>query len=455
MEQIKIAQGIPLLEAERIARERYRRVRYMESRVPSDDSSDVSALHQVLIDKLKSEGHIRTPRVEAAFRAVPRHLFLPGVALDEVYRDKVIIIKRLNGLPASTSSQPAAMAIMLEQLQLEPGHRILEIGAGSGYNAALMAHIVGNTGHVITVDIDEDLVEGAREHLAGAGFGQVQVVCSDGGFGYPSVAPYDRIILTVGAWDIAPAWREQLKPGGRLLLPLSIRGVQRTVAFEHADSHLASVSISGCSFMMLRGVFAGPEGDVQLGPEPGLYLSVDDHSLIDAEATYKLLTGPRRDWPTTVRVTPREIWEKLSLWLASREPGFCSLSVEGGSAERGLVPYLFGLTGKFCGAVGLLEETSMCMLMCPPDQSPSLEQPDDSLPFELFVRSFGPDDTLAHRLIDQITAWDTAGRLSTKSLRIRAYPKDVAYIPSANKSVVVKRWTRLVLDWLSAPEWDC
>jgi protein-L-isoaspartate(D-aspartate) O-methyltransferase len=249
-----------------------RRVRYVEPHVPSDDNSDVSALHPALVDKLKSEGHIRTPRVEAAFRAVPRHLFLPGVALDEVYSDKVIIIKRLNSLPVSTSSQPAAMAIMLEQFQLEPGHRVLEIGAGSGYNAALMAYIVGDTGRVITVDIDEDLVESAREHLAAAGFNRVQVVCGDGGFGYPSAAPYDRIILTVGTWDIAPAWREQLKPGGRLLLPLSLRGVQRTVAFESIASHLASVSISCCSFIMLRGAFAEPEGDVQLGPEPDLYL---------------------------------------------------------------------------------------------------------------------------------------------------------------------------------------
>ena len=420
---------------------------------PSDDSSDASALHQALVDKLKSEGHIRTPCVEAAFRAVPRHLFLPGVALDGVYRDEVIIIKRLNGLPVSTSSQPAIMAIMLEQLQLEPDHRVLEIGAGSGYNAALMAHIVGDTGQVITVDIDEDIVENAREHLAAAGFGQVQVVCSDGGFGYPSAAPYDRIILTVGAWDIAPAWREQLKPGGRLLLPLEIRGPQVSVAFEQADSHLESVSVVGCAFMMLRGAFAGPEGTiVQLGPEPGLYLhlSVDDHGLVDAEAIYKLLTGPSRDWPTKVQITPRELFGGLLLWLVTREPNPCGLSAEGELAERGIVPTLFGLPGKLCGTVGLLGEASLCVLMRPPDQPLSTEQPNDSPPFELFVRSFGPDDTLAHRLIEQVTVWDAAGRPSTKGLRIRAYSKDTDYIPSTNESVVVKRWTRLVLDWLSA-----
>ncbi len=97
------------------------------------------------------------------------------------------------------------MAIMLEQLQLEPGQRVLEIGTGTGYNAALMAHIVGETGQVITIDIDEDIVEGAREHLAAAGYDSVQVVCGDGGLGDVSAAAYDRIIFTVGANNILPA----------------------------------------------------------------------------------------------------------------------------------------------------------------------------------------------------------------------------------------------------------
>src|SRR5581483_5459570 len=115
------------------------------------------------------------------------------------------------------------MAIMLEQLQLKPGLRVLEIGAGTGYNAALMAHIVGETGQVITIDIDEDIVYNARLHLVTAGFERVQVICADGGAGYAHAAPYDRIILTVGASDITPAWRDQMKPNGRLLLPLTLR----------------------------------------------------------------------------------------------------------------------------------------------------------------------------------------------------------------------------------------
>ena len=202
----------------------------MRQREPDNSNGDVMALNQALVDELKDEGHIQTPNIEAAFRAVLRHLFVPGKLLEEVYSDRAIQVKKdQDGQWLSSSSQPTIMAIMLEQLGLEPGHKVLEIGAGTGYNAALMAHIVGETGQIVTVDIDEDLAKAAREHLAMAGFEQVQVVCADGGYGYLDAAPYDRIILTVGAADITPAWREQMRPGGRIVLPLMLKGFMKSI----------------------------------------------------------------------------------------------------------------------------------------------------------------------------------------------------------------------------------
>jgi len=307
-----------------------------------ESGNDGPGLHQALVDGLKASGGIHTPLVEAAFRAVPRHLFLPGTPLDLVYSDEAIPTKRLDGATVSSSSQPAIMAFMLEQLQLEPGHRVLEIGAGTGYNAALMAHIVGETGHVVTADIDEELVASARRHLSAAGLSRVEVVRGDGALGCPDEAPYDRIILTVGAADILPAWREQLKPAGRLVLPLSIRGPQVSVAFERADDHLASVSVGDCGFMMLRGAFAEPGISIPLGPEPGLNLSHGELHRVDAEAIYQWLTGPSRDWPITIRVTTGEAFGRLRLWLALHETGLCDLTAEGELADRGIVPYLFG-----------------------------------------------------------------------------------------------------------------
>ncbi len=185
-----------------------------------EGQKDASARHHALVTRLKEGGYLSDPRVEAAFRAVPRHLFLPDVPLEVVYADEAIPTKRRDGLVISSSSQPAVMAIMLDQLALQPGHRVLEIGAGTGYNAALMAHIVGNTGQVVTVDIDDDIVAAAHAHLAVAGFPAVHVVCGDGALGSADAAPYDRIILTVGARDIAPAWIAQVRPDGRLLVPL-------------------------------------------------------------------------------------------------------------------------------------------------------------------------------------------------------------------------------------------
>ena len=247
----------------------------------------------------------------------------------------------------SSSSQPAMMAIMLEQLGLQPGHRVLEVGAGSGYNAGLMAHIVGDSGQVTAIDIDEDLVEGARNGLREAGRDAVTVVCQDGVFGDPDHAPYDRIILTVAAWDIAPAWREQLKPGGRLLLPLEVgRSVQKSIAFDKTGDQLKSASVKDCGFMPLRGDFARPLEYIPLGPDPGLVVSVDDPDKVDGEVVYRLLSGPFEYAPTGIYATQGEvIFGGLALWLSLHEPCFCVLSAEGQMANRGIVPGLMELSG--------------------------------------------------------------------------------------------------------------
>lgn len=213
-----------------------------------------------LTDELKSKGAIRTEPVEVAFRSVPRHLFVPEVPLEEAYRDEVIPIGASDGALTSSASQPAIVAVMLEQLGLGPGQKVLEIGSGSGYSAALMAHMLGEEGKVFTVEIDKELAEKARKHLASSGFGnRVQVICADGGYGHPETAPYDRVIVTAGSWDLAPAWREQLRPGGRLVLPLELRaGAQVCVAFESVEDHLQSIAIANCGFVELRGDFARP-----------------------------------------------------------------------------------------------------------------------------------------------------------------------------------------------------
>src|SRR5262249_53872868 len=130
-------------------------------------SEDAAELRRTLLGTVRDRGAARDEAVARALLTVPRHAFLPDIAIDQGYRDDAIVTKRdRDGVPISSSSQPTIMAIMLDQLGVEPGHRVLEIGAGTGYNAALLAQLVGPAGEVTSIDIDEDVVERARAGLA-------------------------------------------------------------------------------------------------------------------------------------------------------------------------------------------------------------------------------------------------------------------------------------------------
>jgi protein-L-isoaspartate(D-aspartate) O-methyltransferase len=238
--------------------------------VPPDD-----ALRAALVAQLEQQGRLTHSPVAAAMRAVPRHLFLPEVSPERAYADEAVVTKwSADHVALSSASQPAMIAIMLEQLAVEPGMRVLEIGAGTGYNAALLAYLTGPTGHVTTIDIDQDIVEAARAHLAAAGLDadRVTVLCGDGALGDPAHAPYDRIILTVGAWDVAPAWFTQLVDGGRLVLPLALHTLQLSAALDRHGASMRSASLRACGFIRLRGAFAGPEQLVSLEDTHGLRL---------------------------------------------------------------------------------------------------------------------------------------------------------------------------------------
>jgi protein-L-isoaspartate(D-aspartate) O-methyltransferase len=251
---------------------------------------ETNQLIDALIRVMLKNGSLKSVAIEQAFRGVPRHLFLPNEPLERAYKDIAITVKKSDeSVPTSASSQPSIMAVMLEQLELQPGMRILEIGAGTGYNAALMAKLVGETGSVVTIDIQPDLIDQARINLARAGFERVQAITADGGEGYPLGAPYDRIILTVSSWIITPAWREQLKDGGRIVLPLSLlNGPMKSTAFERRGNELISLSLWDCGFMPLQGAFAGPlPTQTHTGPGDRLVLTSQQALPVD-EQTFSL-----------------------------------------------------------------------------------------------------------------------------------------------------------------------
>ncbi|MFE2943529.1 methyltransferase domain-containing protein [Streptomyces sp. NPDC059255] len=161
-------------------------------------------LRDSLVDQAVTEGRVRTPRIEKAMRTVPRHLFAPEVPLEEAYANRTVSIKNGDdGASISCASQPSVIGLMLEQLQVQPGESVLELGAGTGYNAALLAHLTGADGRVVTLDVDDDIVEGAHSNLATAGFSNVEVILRDGAVGHADGAPYPKIVDTVGAHGIA------------------------------------------------------------------------------------------------------------------------------------------------------------------------------------------------------------------------------------------------------------
>src|SRR5438552_5060438 len=138
-----------------------------------------------MVDQLKKRGLEFDPAIEAAFRAVPREAFVPNIPLEQVYAGDVIVTKRdAGGDPISSSSEVGIMIVMAHLLDVAPGQRILEIGAGTGYNAAVLAELVGERGAITTIDIDADIAALARQHLARAGVDRVAVITADGWEGH-------------------------------------------------------------------------------------------------------------------------------------------------------------------------------------------------------------------------------------------------------------------------------
>ncbi len=280
------------------------------------DKATPRALHDALVETLKHRGDLVDPRVEAAFRAVPRHLFLPGVPLDVAYADDAVPVKRdSDGSVISSSSQPSMIAAMLAQLRLRPGDNVLEIGAGTGYMAALMQYIVGDSGIVTTMELDQQMVRLASANLHQAGFGRVNVVHADGAMGYAPRASYDRIIATVGIWDVPPAWVQQLKPTGILVAPLWIDSLQLCVAFRcQPDDTLFSDYNVPCGFVRLRGPAEGPQVQKRLG-STSLTLICNAIDRIDSRALQTLLEDDAAEEYLPRRLTAHQYWQGFMPYL--------------------------------------------------------------------------------------------------------------------------------------------
>ena len=240
---------------------------------------DPTTLRTALVAALRDQDALVSESVAAAFGAVPRHLFAPGSTLEAAYDPHGIIAPKhdAHGHTISVISAAHLQAVMLEQAEIQPGMNVLEIGSG-GYNAALIQEIVGDSGTVTTVDIDADIVDRARTRLATAGYDRVRVVLSDAEDGVRDGAPYDRIIVTAAAWDIPPAWINDLTEQGRLVVPLTVCGLTRSVAFDREGAELVSRSYSLARFVPMQGEGAAEERKVLL--REGVALQTDDPRVV-------------------------------------------------------------------------------------------------------------------------------------------------------------------------------
>jgi len=192
-------------------------------------------LNEELIKSLKQRGTLTDHRIESALKRMPRHHFLEAFysaygsfdltkdkdieyALRVAYADEALMLEKVGTL--ASISQPSIVVEMLEALELEESQKVLEIGAGSGWNAALIACIVGTSGQVVTIEVDEELAEKARQRIVAHGLAEVvTVVHGDGRKGAPEFSPFQRIICTAGSEHLYYSWLSQLGLGGIIVLP--------------------------------------------------------------------------------------------------------------------------------------------------------------------------------------------------------------------------------------------
>lgn len=379
-----------------------------------------AALREALVLALLRSGAIRSPEVAAAFRAVPRERFLPGLPVADVYRDDAVVTRRdAGGLPSSSSSQPAIMAIMIEQAGLRRGHRVLEIGAGTGYNAAVMREIVGPDGAVVTLDIQPDVAREAEAHLRAAGYADVAVIAADGGFGWTAGAPYDRVMLTASVSDISPHWREQLRDGGVLVVPLRLRTQGLSVAFQKRGDVLSSRSVVCAGFMHLRGAFGHGDGLVEMGD--GLFLSGPRAPAVPLHVLADLLgTRPRVVADLIVPVNSFGLGGGLGVYLALEEPGVVEIVTS--RPERWGFHALSGVVD--------VEARSLCLVR------------------QDAVVVYG-SEAAAGRVRKRAAEWVALGRPGVDRLRVDAFPTGAGGVGSPSGSIrrwlVRGRWSDLVI----------
>ncbi|MGH9710542.1 MAG: protein-L-isoaspartate(D-aspartate) O-methyltransferase [Candidatus Acidiferrales bacterium] len=203
----------------------------------------------MVAEQIRKRG-VRSPRVLAAMERVPRHLFVPEESVARSYNDEPVPIGE-----RQTISQPYMVGAMTEALELEGTERVLEVGGGSGYQAAILAELARE---VITIEARAPLADAACERLASAGYGNIRVVTGDGTLGFAEAAPFDAILVAAAAPQIPPPLIEQLAEGGRLVIPVGKSDRQMLMRIRKSGGKAVQEKLMVCQFVPLQGRYGWP-----------------------------------------------------------------------------------------------------------------------------------------------------------------------------------------------------
>lgn len=364
--------------------------------------------HHILIEHLREQGELHDSRVEKAFDSVPRHLFLPGIPVEDVYQDESIVVRQdMRNEAICVSIVPSMVARMLNHSDLQDGQNILEIGTGTGYSAALMRRVAGKSATITTVELDPSNVRLAKDNLLRANISGVQVVHGDGAQGYAPRAMYDRIISTVGVWDVPPVWLNQLKPHGKLIVPLWLDGLQVIATFERTDDDTwYSSTNSAGAFIYMSGGEHMPTVKKRVA-STSLTLLSDQAESIDTVSLHLLLSHDDEICRLSRPLNSHEYWYGFIPYAMLNEPAdsiFVLYEIQARQQAYGMDGKGFGMftpaSAVFVPYIGM--GSAHCFA--------------------------GSDAFIAlETLLDQ---WQENGRPGMKALRLRLIPKQNSNKPS-------------------------
>jgi protein-L-isoaspartate(D-aspartate) O-methyltransferase len=228
-----------------------RATEFESKRVNGGNGQDWALQRRAMVDEQIRKRGIRSLRLLEVLERVPRHLFVPEELVAHAYEDRALSIG-----DGQTISQPYIVAAMTEYLELVGNERVLEIGAGSGYQAAVLSKLANE---VVTVEKNESLAEAARERLAALGYRNIHVKIGDGTLGWPDDAPFDAVLVAAAAPTVPAPLVEQLAEGGRLVIPVGYTDKQMLLRIRKSAGQILEEKLFACQFVPLRGRYGWPD----------------------------------------------------------------------------------------------------------------------------------------------------------------------------------------------------